>query len=93
MSTYSISRCPLRICIDRIDSGNISGWIYSQRLSQPMQFNDLVSLLLSLDELFDVQNYPQAFQRMRSFGNSRRPGLEAADAVNGRKIKVGDKLD
>jgi hypothetical protein len=57
----------LRICVDSADGGAISGRVYSGRLKDPLVFQDLNSLVLRLDRLMDEQNYPQAFQRKRTF--------------------------
>ncbi len=77
-TSYSIANSSLRICIDRAEGGNISGEIYSQRLTRPMHFGDVGSLFLKLEGLFEEQNYPQAFQRMRSFGSGKPNCPEAA---------------
>ena len=82
-NTYTAANSALRVCIDRIDGGSLSGQLYSQRLKRPMAFSDLGSLILGLDGLFDQQNYPQAFQRTRSFGVSRRSCPEAAGPEDG----------
>ena len=61
----------LRVCVDRAEDGRISGRVFSQRLTQPMAFSDVGSLLLQLEEVLDRQNFPQAFQRTRSFAKER----------------------
>ena len=57
----------LRICVDRLEGSRAGGRVLSQRLTGPMAFSDLGSLLLQLEALLEKQNFPQAFQRMRSF--------------------------
>lgn len=57
----------LRICIDQLDGNRAGGRVLSRRLTVPMAFPDLGSLLLQLEALLEKQNFPQAFQRMRSF--------------------------
>jgi hypothetical protein len=62
---YNTSK--FRICVDDIESNIVSGRVFSRRLKEPIEFRDLNSLVLRLDRLMDEQNYPQAFQRKRSF--------------------------
>ena len=57
----------IRICVDRLEGNRAGGRVLSQRLTAPMAFSDLGSLLLQLESLLEQQNFPQAFQRMRSF--------------------------
>jgi hypothetical protein len=57
----------LRICVDGVDGSAVSGRVFSQRLKDVLVFPDLNSLVLRLDRLMDEQNYPQAFQRKRTF--------------------------
>ncbi|WP_294550780.1 hypothetical protein [uncultured Pseudoflavonifractor sp.] len=57
----------LRVCVDQSDGGRISGKVYSQRLTRPMVFSDIGNLILRLDEVLEKQNFPQAFQRSRTF--------------------------
>ncbi len=57
----------IRICVDRLEGNRAGGRVLSQRLTAPMAFSDLGSLLLQLESLLERQNFPQAFQRMRSF--------------------------
>lgn len=75
----------LRLCIDQATGGHISGRIYSRRLSAPLSFSDMGSLLLQLEQLMDSQNFPQAFQRIRSFakeGPQYPPSLLPEDAMS-----------
>lgn len=57
----------LRICVDRLEGSRAEGRVVSRRLTAPMAFSDLGGLLLQLEALLERQNFPQAFQRMRSF--------------------------
>lgn len=57
----------IRICVDRMEENRASGRVFSQRLTAPIVFSDLGGLLLQLESLLEKQNFPQAFQRMRSF--------------------------
>lgn len=61
-----------RVCVDRVGENRaISGRVYSRRLTAPITFSDLGELLLRLDEVLEAQGFPQAFQRVRTFGDSR----------------------
>ena len=57
----------LRICVDHAEQSHISGKIIGQRLLTPMAFSDVNELVVRIDLLLDAQNFPQAFQRARSF--------------------------
>ncbi|MDR2355132.1 MAG: hypothetical protein LBE16_02945 [Clostridiales Family XIII bacterium] len=57
----------LRVCVDSAENGLVGGRVYSMRLKDVLFFTDLNSLVLRLDRLMDEQNYPQAFQRKRTF--------------------------
>lgn len=57
----------LRVCVDKAEEGRISGRVYSQRLTKPVSFTDVGSLLLQVEEVLNKQNFPQAFQRTRTF--------------------------
>ena len=68
----------LRVCVDRAQGGRISGRVFSQRLTEPLSFADVGSLLLQLEEVLDRQNFPQAFQRTRTFAKDRASTAPAA---------------
>lgn len=60
----------LRVCVDRIEEGRASGRVYSQRLAAPLPFSSMGGLLLQLERLLEEQNFPQASQRLRTFGGA-----------------------
>ena len=64
------------ICVDRLEGDRAGGRIFSRRLAAPMDFSDLGGLLLCVETLLERQNFPQAFQRMRSF-TRKAPGHPA----------------
>ena len=66
-----------RICVDSVEQGWVSGRIFSRRLTEPMVFSDLGSLLLQVEELLEKQDFPQAFQQMRTFTGTA-PGTVAS---------------
>lgn len=73
----------LRVCVDQSDNGRISGKVYSQRLTRPMAFSDMGSLILRLDEVLEKQNFPQAFQHSRSFREHESNVPASADPSEG----------
>ena len=73
----------LRVCVDRSDNGRISGMVYSQRLTRPMAFSDMGSLILRLDDVLEKQNFPQAFQHSRTFREHESHVPAAADPSEG----------
>lgn len=59
-----------RVCLDQLGENRaVSGRVYSRRLTAPIAFADLGELLLRLDEVLEAQGFPQAFQRVRTFGS------------------------
>lgn len=71
----------LRVCVNEAGPSRVSGLVYSQRLTAPMDFSDLGTLLLRVDEVLDAQKFPQAFQKGRSFSTkeSRVPAADSPD--------------
>lgn len=59
----------LKLCIDGAQNGHIFGRAYGLRLNTPLEFTDAGALLLQVERLMDSQNFPQAFQRIRTFTN------------------------
>lgn len=57
----------LRLCVDRAENGQVQGRIVSRRLTAPIPFTDIGNLILQVEEILNQQNFPQAFQRTRTF--------------------------
>ncbi len=57
----------LQVCVDKNEQGRLSGWVASGRLKEPLPFSDMGHLILQMESVFEFQNFPQAFQRTRSF--------------------------
>ena len=81
----------LRVCVDGTEGGRFSGRVVGQRLSTPILFSDINDFVVQVDALLDVQKFPQAFQRIRSFTDKDLPAVPAvqtkeelsdSDAVN-----------
>lgn len=80
-----------RICVDSGENGLASGRVFSRRLTEPMSFPDLASLLLQLDKCMEMQNFPQGFQRMRSFTGGKeadKRGLLPEGAMSGETVSA-----
>ena len=65
MNDFTHDNSALRICVDSMNDHSVSGRVFSRRLVKAIEFTDLSSLFLRLEQLFDRQRFPQAFQRMR----------------------------
>ena len=49
------------------NEGRVVGRVTGATLEEPFYFADLGQLVLALDTIYDRRNYPQAYQRARSF--------------------------
>lgn len=67
MTEFNLNNSSLRICVDRVNGSAAAGRVYACRLTAPILFEDISSLALRLDRVFDQQNFPQAFQNSRTF--------------------------
>ncbi len=65
----------VRVCVDKRENGNISGRVFGTMLKAPFIFHGFVELMLGIDETFDKQGLPQAFQKKRTF----KTGHEASE--------------
>ena len=64
---YVYKSSELRVCVDFVSDGRMSGKVYSMRLSNPIEFSDVNDFILKIEDVLDAQNYPQAFQAKRIF--------------------------
>jgi len=71
MSAFNHMNSYLRFCINHARDQEVGGKIFSQRFLHPVEFTDLGDLVLFLEEVFDFQNYPQAFQSTRTIVESK----------------------
>ena len=67
MMELNLNNSSLRICVDRVAHRAVGGRVFSRRLAEPVAFDDLSSLSHVLEQLFDEQALPQAFQNARTF--------------------------
>jgi len=80
----------LRICIDSIADGQISGRVYGQRLENPLLFADIGSMLLQIDDMLNAQDYPRAFQRKRSFSEEQQVTAPSSPEISGDFMRKED---
>lgn len=66
MTVFNHMNSALRFCVDGVEQQTPRGRVFSQRFLHPLKFNDLGSLCLYLEDVFDAQNFPQAFQQSRT---------------------------
>ena len=90
MNEFTHDNAVLRICVDGVSDHAASGRVFSCRLVEVMEFSDLSSLFLRLEQLFDRQNFPQAFQRTRMI--VRDTLLQEAAAAADASAGMSDKL-
>ena len=69
-ASYNYSTSSLRVCIDALKDGRISGRVLGRRLSTPILFSDINELIVKIDDVFDAQDFPQSFQRRRRFAET-----------------------
>ena len=93
MPGFNHNNSTLRICVDSVQGRTISGRVLSRRLTEPYVFTDLNSFVLQMEAVFDAQNFPQAYQRLRTFLRTEdKKGLAAADPSCGMSedaVKAG----
>ena len=75
---FNYQTSALRVCVDAVNSGRISGFVVGQRLREKLPFSDISDLIAKIDALLDVQVYPQAFRSLRTFTLKERPHVPAA---------------
>lgn len=56
-----------RLCIDEKKDNLFVGRVYTPLSENKLTFNDLSSMVLLVDKVFDENNYPKSYQNKRSF--------------------------
>ena len=56
-----------RLCIDECQNNIHCGRIYTPLYDKPIYFYDLTHMVLLMDQVFDQNDYPKAYQTKRSF--------------------------
>lgn len=72
---FNYQTAALRICVD---GEGFNGRIVGQRVYSPIQFSDINDFVTQVDALLDAQNFPRAFQQIRSFTGKEQPDVPAA---------------
>lgn len=67
----------LRVCVDDAANGVFRGRIIGKRLNSAISFSDINNFVVQVDALLDIQKFPQAFQRIRSFTERDLPDVPA----------------
>ena len=78
MAGFTLDNTSLRFCVDQIRGNTLCGRVFSRRLTCPITFEDVGSLALELERVFNQQNFPQAFQRARTFLREEQAESRAA---------------
>lgn len=71
---FNYQTAALRVCVD---GQGFSGRIVGQRISTAIHFSDINDFVVRVDALLDVQKFPRAFQKIRSFTEKQRPDVPA----------------
>lgn len=71
---FNYQTAALRVCVD---SRDFSGRIVGQRVSSEICFSGINDFVVRVDTLLDVQKFPQAFQKLRTFTEKQRPDVPA----------------
>lgn len=67
----------LRVCVDENNSGILKGRVYCPGSAEPIVFSDIGSMLIQIEEFFDLRGFPLPSQRTRSF--FRQPPVRAGE--------------
>ena len=76
------------VCVDEYASDRFEGRIYNPYLAGAAQFQSLMQMLLTVDQLLDEMNFPQSFTANREF----RPAPVPAVKGRGQPEKQVGKL-
>ena len=76
---FNYQAAALRVCVD---DRNFSGRIEGQRVCKPICFSDINDFMVRVDALLDVQKFPRAFQKIRSFTEKEPPEVPAVLSQN-----------
>ena len=76
---FNYQAAALRVCLD---DRNFGGRIEGQRVREPIYFSDINDFMVQVDTLLDVQKFPRAFQKIRSFTEKEQPDVPAVLSKN-----------
>ena len=74
------------ICVDSYENAVLKGRYYSQFRENGVQFQSAIEMLLSMEEMLEQMQFPQAFSRARTFANG---GAAVNEAPNEERIQTG----
>ena len=80
MSVYDLNS--IGICIDEYNSGEMKGRIFDE----PETFNSVITLVKTIDKIFDEGEYPQATMRCRGFNKSGSDSSSKSSSTAGKEI-------
>lgn len=80
----------LRVCVDDMRNGAFSGHIEGRRIKSSISFTDFSDFVIQVDSLLDIQQFPQAFQQIRSFTEKSAPTVPAVQTKD--EIGPGNEL-
>ncbi len=84
MSAYDLNS--IGICIDEYNSGEMKGRIFSSVHDEPETFNSVITLVKTIDRIFDEGEYPQATMRCRGFNKSGADTSAKGGSASGKAI-------
>ena len=76
---FNYQAAALRVCLD---DRSFVGRIEGQRVREPIYFSDINDFMVQVDTLLDVQKFPRAFQKIRSFTEKEQPDVPAVLSEN-----------
>jgi len=80
----------LRVCVDRVQNGQISGRVYGGCLEKGLNFTDIANFLLQVEAILDQKDFPRAFQRKRTFNHSKETVMPVpVPGAEGIKNRIG----
>lgn len=56
------------VCVDSYDNGELAGRFYNLHLDDGKSFRSLIQFLKGMEDLLDDMNFPQSFNRIKTFG-------------------------
>ena len=78
-----------KLCLDSKTSGTVAG----QRLRESIAFSNLTDLLIKLDYVMDMQDYPRAFQRKRQFEQDGKKDTAVPFATSPDDVMSAEAVD
>lgn len=74
---FNAQASALHVCVNSTYGSGFCGRITGPRLNAPLFFTDINNFIVQVDALLDIQQFPQAFQRIRSFTSKEQPSVPA----------------